>query len=181
MESFRERCADGKMTVGTFCAIPHPVAIEVTAAAGVDFICIDWEHAQISRERIEDLVRAADVHRVPAIIRVPGHAPESIATALDAGAAGVLVPRVSTAEQARVADYASPELGEARRNLTAARDAVRDEEMVIAERYAIQARADAELAIAKAGAAKAREVNEELQASIDALRQEAQRNNGDRP
>ena len=88
---------------------------------------------------------------------------------------------ISTAEQARVADYASPELGEARRNLTAARDAVQDEEMVIAERYAIQARADAELAIAKAGAAKAREVNEELQASIDALRQEAQRNNGDRP
>ena len=113
MESFRERCADGKMTVGTFCAIPHPVAIEVTAAAGVDFICIDWEHAQISRERIEDLVRAADVHRVPAIIRVPGHAPESIATALDAGAAGVLVPRVSTAEQARAAVQATryPPLG----------------------------------------------------------------------
>jgi hypothetical protein len=88
---------------------------------------------------------------------------------------------ISTAEQARVADYASPELGEARRNLTAARDAVQDEEMVIAERYAIQARADAELAMAKANAAKAREVNEELQASIDALRQEAQRNNGDRP
>ena len=47
------------------------------------------------------LVRAADVHRVPAMVRVPGHAPESIAAALDAGAAGILVPRVSTAEQAR--------------------------------------------------------------------------------
>ncbi|UVC07981.1 4-hydroxy-2-oxovalerate aldolase [Rhizobium sp. TH2] len=107
MQDFRGRSIGGEVAVGTFAAIPHPVAIEVTAAAGVDFICIDWEHAQISRERIEDLVRAADVHSVPAMVRVPGHAPESIAAALDAGAAGVLVPRVSTAEQARAAVQAT--------------------------------------------------------------------------
>jgi 4-hydroxy-2-oxoheptanedioate aldolase len=107
MQNFQERCTGGEVTIGTFAAIPHPVAIEVTASAGVDFICIDWEHAQISRERIEDLVRAADVHGVPAMVRVPGHAAESIAAALDAGAAGVLVPRVSTAEQARAAVQAT--------------------------------------------------------------------------
>lgn len=103
MRNFREQCTGGACVIGTFAAIPHPVAIEVTAAAGVDFLCIDWEHAQIGRERIEDLVRAADVHGVPAMVRVPGHAPEAIAAALDAGAAGVLVPRVSTAAQARAA------------------------------------------------------------------------------
>lgn len=107
MQDFRARCTSGEVVIGTFAAIPHPVAIEVTAAAGVDFICIDWEHAQISRERIEDLLRAADVHHVPAMVRVPGHAPEAIAAALDAGAAGVLVPRVSTAEQARAAVQAT--------------------------------------------------------------------------
>lgn len=107
MQDFRGRCTGGEVTVGTFAAIPHPVAIEVTAASGVDFLCIDWEHAQISRERIEDLIRAADVHGVPAMVRVPGHAPEAIAAALDAGAAGVLVPRVSTAEQARAAVQAT--------------------------------------------------------------------------
>lgn len=107
MHDFRGRCTGGQTVVGTFAAIPHPVAVEVTAAAGVDFICIDWEHAQIGRERIEDLVRAADLHGVPAMVRVPGHAPESIAAALDAGAAGILVPRVSTAEQARAAVQAT--------------------------------------------------------------------------
>jgi 4-hydroxy-2-oxoheptanedioate aldolase len=107
MQAFRARCTGGEVSVGTFAAIPHPVAIEVVAATGVDFICIDWEHAQIDRERIEDLVRAADVHGVPAMVRVPGHAPESIAAALDAGAAGILVPRVSTAEQARAAVQAT--------------------------------------------------------------------------
>lgn len=100
MQNFRQKCTSGAAVVGTFAAIPHPVAIEVAAASGVDFLCIDWEHSQIARDRIEDLIRAADVHRVPAMVRVPGHAPESIAAVLDAGAAGVLVPRVSTAAQA---------------------------------------------------------------------------------
>lgn len=113
MSDFRRNCIEQKLLIGTFAAIPHPVAIEVTAASGIDFLCIDWEHSQISRERIEDLIRAADVHRVPAMVRVPGHAAEDIAAVLDAGAAGVLVPRVSTAEQARAAVQATryPPLG----------------------------------------------------------------------
>ena len=53
------------------------------------------------------MIRAADIHRVPAMVRVPGHAPETIAAALDAGARGVLVPRVSTAAQAQHAVRAS--------------------------------------------------------------------------
>lgn len=114
MANFRKSCIDREPLIGTFSAIPHPVAIEVTAQAGADFLCIDWEHSQIGRERIEDLIRAADVHRVPAIVRVPGHAPEQIAAVLDAGAAGVLVPRVSTAEQAKAAVMATryPPVGE---------------------------------------------------------------------
>jgi 4-hydroxy-2-oxoheptanedioate aldolase len=107
MQNFRQKCTSGAPVIGTFAAIPHPVAIEVAAASGVDFLCIDWEHAQIARERIEDLIRAADVHLVPAMVRVPGHAPEAIAAALDAGAAGVLVPRVSTAAQAAAAVQAT--------------------------------------------------------------------------
>jgi 4-hydroxy-2-oxoheptanedioate aldolase len=114
MSDFRQKCIRQERVIGTFSAIPHPVAIEVTAASGLDFLCIDWEHSQIGRERIEDLVRAADVHKVPAIVRVPGHAPESIAAVLDAGAAGVLVPRVSTAAQAKAAVMATryPPIGE---------------------------------------------------------------------
>jgi len=107
MRNFRQICTSGEAVIGTFVAIPHPVAVEVTAASGVDFLCIDWEHAQISRERIEDLIRASDVHRVPAMVRVPGHASEAIAAVLDAGAAGVLVPRVSTAAQAMAAVQAT--------------------------------------------------------------------------
>jgi 4-hydroxy-2-oxoheptanedioate aldolase len=114
MSDFRKACLGQKRLIGTFAAIPHPVAIEVVAAAGPDFICIDAEHSQIGRELIENLIRASDVHRVPALVRVPGHAPESIAGVLDAGAAGVLVPRVSTAAHAKAAVAATryPPVGE---------------------------------------------------------------------
>jgi 4-hydroxy-2-oxoheptanedioate aldolase len=114
MTGFRQKCIGFERVVGTFSAIPHPVAIEVTAATGLDFLCIDWEHSQISREKIEDLIRAADVHRVPAMVRVPGHTPEWTAAVLDAGAAGVLVPRISTAAQAKAAVMATryPPVGE---------------------------------------------------------------------
>ena len=113
MSSFRDRCIGRKGLVGTFAAIPHPVAVEITAQSGFDFLCIDWEHAQISRDMIENLVRASDVHQVPAMVRVPGHGAETIAAALDSGARGILVPRVSSAAQAAAAVEAAryPPLG----------------------------------------------------------------------
>jgi outer membrane PBP1 activator LpoA protein len=88
---------------------------------------------------------------------------------------------IETAEQARVADYASPELGEAREKLTAARIAVQEEEMEQAQRLAEQSRADAELALAKAQAAKANVVNDEMKKSTGTIKQEMQRNPGVNP
>lgn len=85
---------------------------------------------------------------------------------------------ITTAEQARVADYASPELGQARDKLTAARAAVQQEKMLDAQRLAQQSRVDAELASAKAEAAKAKVVNDEMLKSTDSLKQEMQRNTG---
>lgn len=85
---------------------------------------------------------------------------------------------ITNAEQARVADYAAPELGEARSKLTAARTAVQEEDMVLAERLAEQSRLGAELAIARAEVAKTKAVNDEMQKSTDVIQQEMQRNTG---
>lgn len=87
---------------------------------------------------------------------------------------------ITNAEKARVADYASPELGEARNDLTAARRAVEAEKMQLALRLAESSQANAQLATAKAQAAKAKVVNDEMQKSIDTLKQEMQRNPGAR-
>jgi hypothetical protein len=85
---------------------------------------------------------------------------------------------ITTAERARVADHASPELGEARNKLADARAAVQKEDMVVGQRLAEQSRVDAELAVAKAEAAKARIINAEMLEGIDVMKQEMQRNKG---
>jgi hypothetical protein len=88
---------------------------------------------------------------------------------------------IETAEQARVADYASPELGQAREKLTAARMAVQEEEMEKGQRLAEQSRAAAELALARAQASKANVVNDEMKKSTSTIKQEMQRNPGVTP
>jgi len=85
---------------------------------------------------------------------------------------------ITNAEKARVADYASPELGEARNKLTAARAAVSEGDMEDAKRLAEQARVNADLATAKAAAAKAAVVNTEMQDSTETLKTEMDRNQG---
>lgn len=87
---------------------------------------------------------------------------------------------ITGAEQARVADYASPELNQAREKLDAARTAVQQEDMLLARHLADESRVSAELASAKTEMLKARAVNEEMQQSIDTLKQEMLRNSGAR-
>jgi ATP phosphoribosyltransferase regulatory subunit HisZ len=85
---------------------------------------------------------------------------------------------INQAEHARVADYASPELREAREKLTAARSAVHDEDMTLAKRLAEESKVEADLALAKAQMVKAQQVNDEIQKGTDSMQQEMQRNTG---
>lgn len=102
--------------------------------------------------------------------------PEPPTAALQAAATAI-----THAEQARVADYASPELGEAREQLAAAKLAVQNEDMVVAERLAVQSRHAADLATAKTEAVKAKAVNDEMRKSTETLKQEMQRHTGVQP
>lgn len=87
----------GGRAVGIFVQTPHAIVAEVLSASGVDCICIDQEHAPIGVESLHALVGAS---AVPALVRVPDCTAHAISAALDAGAAGVVVPRVSTPGQA---------------------------------------------------------------------------------
>lgn len=87
---------------------------------------------------------------------------------------------IASAEQARVADYASAELRQAREKLAAARTSARNEEMIKARYLAEESRVHADLASAKAEEIKAKAVNDEMQKSIDTLKQEMQRGSGGR-
>jgi len=82
---------------------------------------------------------------------------------------------ISNAERADANRYAGAELGEARQKLALAESAVREESMILAEQLAQQSRVQAELASARTAAAKAAEVNKEMERGADALTEEMER------
>jgi Domain of unknown function (DUF4398) len=86
---------------------------------------------------------------------------------------------IANAERVDAASLAPVELGNARAKLSAAQKAVAEKEMVVGAQNADEARADAELAAARAGAAKANTVNAEIRRSTATLVEEMQRKTGD--
>ena len=86
---------------------------------------------------------------------------------------------IANAERVEAGTHAAAELSEARNKLSAAQSAVNQKEMVTAGRLADEARAEAELAVAKTGVAKANAVNADMERSNATLIEEMQRKTGD--
>ncbi|MCP3143656.1 HpcH/HpaI aldolase family protein [Pyxidicoccus xibeiensis] len=92
---------------GIFCSTPSPMVVEMIGCAGFDFVIIDTEHTLVNPETLENMVRAAEVVGLTPLVRVSENAPGPILRALDAGAQGVVVPRVRGAADAERAVRAS--------------------------------------------------------------------------
>ncbi|HWC40531.1 MAG TPA: aldolase/citrate lyase family protein [Actinomycetota bacterium] len=99
----RSRLAAGEATVGTFVGGASPVTAEACAAAGVDWLVLDLEHGSGGEEQVRDVVPAAGAYGVPTVVRVESGARIRIGRVLDLGAAGVMLPRMDTAEEVRQA------------------------------------------------------------------------------
>lgn len=93
--------------------LPSPMAAEVAGRAGAELCVIDTEHGQIGPETVAGMLRALDLGRTPALVRLGDAGAGRVKHALDAGAAGVLVPYIETADEARAAIRAfyTPPLG----------------------------------------------------------------------
>jgi 4-hydroxy-2-oxoheptanedioate aldolase len=105
--SLRGRLESGESSLGPFSKFTDPAAIEAMALAGFDHAVIDMEHGPVGVDRAQDLVRAARVHGMAPMIRVPRNDSSEILRALDIGAEGVHVPHVSSAADAERAVLAS--------------------------------------------------------------------------
>lgn len=92
---------EGLPLVGTLLSLPSPELAEVAAGAGFDWLFCDMEHGLIGPEDIPNLVRAAAP--CPCLVRIPETAEMWIRKALDAGAAGIIVPHVESPETAEAA------------------------------------------------------------------------------
>jgi 4-hydroxy-2-oxoheptanedioate aldolase len=103
----REIVADGRVAHGGWCMIPSAFDAEIVSASGCDWLCIDLQHGLVGEEAMRGMVQACAIRGTPVLVRVPWNEPGAIMRALDAGAEGVIVPMVNTAEEAQQAATAA--------------------------------------------------------------------------
>ena len=96
----RARILRREMLSGTFVKTPSHEIIEVLAQSGMDFLCMDCEHAPVDRRGMDTCLAIGRALGVPMLVRVPEFTPGNVLMALDSGATGVVVPHVDSAEKA---------------------------------------------------------------------------------
>jgi 2-keto-3-deoxy-L-rhamnonate aldolase RhmA len=99
-EVFRSRLIAGEPLIGTFIKTPSPIVAEVMGLSNLDVFCIDTEHAPFGRLELDLCIAAFRAADRPSLVRIADDSPREIRNALDSGATGIVVPHVTTAEQA---------------------------------------------------------------------------------
>ena len=111
----RHALKKGEPVVGTMvCEMRSPAVSLLLANAGFDFFFIDMEHGAYDIATVSDIIKVARQADVVPLVRVPDALYHWIARVLDAGAMGVMVPRVETREtvEKAVAALRYPPIGE---------------------------------------------------------------------
>nr|WP_157116846.1 aldolase/citrate lyase family protein [Nocardia vaccinii] len=99
--------SDGQILCLALTHSRTPDVPAIAAACGYDAVYVDLEHTTVALETAAMLCAAAVGAGIFALVRVPSQEPSLITRILDAGAAGVIVPHVDSAEEARAVVLAS--------------------------------------------------------------------------
>ncbi|HEV2129425.1 MAG TPA: aldolase/citrate lyase family protein, partial [Thermomicrobiales bacterium] len=93
----------GEKVIGVFMPPPSPLLVEVSAAAGFDFVLLDNEHGPIGPETAYHMILAAEATGITPLIRVGLRDKQEVLKFLDLGIQGIMSPQVNTAEDAEYA------------------------------------------------------------------------------
>jgi 4-hydroxy-2-oxoheptanedioate aldolase len=92
----------GERQLGLWLTLSSPLATELAAGAGFDWLLIDMEHSVLSEAQVLDHLRAARVGgAAEPVVRIPWNEPVVVKRLLDSGIRSFLVPYVQNADEAR--------------------------------------------------------------------------------
>lgn len=96
-----EKLRAGKVASCTKLNLGDPRVAEIAAASGVDCIWLDLEHVPNDLREVENQIRAAKVHDVDTLVRVPRGSYSDLVRPLEMDATGIMVPHVMSLDDAR--------------------------------------------------------------------------------
>lgn len=99
----KEKWRKGEPAYGAWLMIPSSISAEAVAHQGVDYVCIDMQHGFIDYQVAVTMLQAISLTDSTPFVRVPWNDFGIINRMLDAGAMGIIVPMVNSAEEAKAA------------------------------------------------------------------------------
>ena len=95
---------EGGVAIGTYLMYSRDIAaVEIAAAAGLDFIQFDMEHRPQDSLTLHDLCQVARLAGMAPLVGPKDITSHAISHALDIGASGVVIPHVETPEEVAIA------------------------------------------------------------------------------
>lgn len=99
IQQIRNTMKEGKATIGSWMQIGDASVAEIIGSAGYDWVAVDMEHGSMSTAQLPNIFRALELNNTLPLVRLSmGHFAEA-KYALDAGAGGVIIPMVESAQQ----------------------------------------------------------------------------------
>ncbi|MBL7212976.1 MAG: 2-dehydro-3-deoxyglucarate aldolase [Desulfobacteraceae bacterium] len=100
MEFIRERVMNGEMMFGVGANLGSSLTVEMMGTAGFDWTWIDCEHGSGDYSELIPQMQAASIGNAPPVVRIAWNEAPRFKRVLDLGAVGIMVPWVSTVEEA---------------------------------------------------------------------------------
>ena len=89
-----------KLLQGIWSVIPNNIVTEIFSLSGLDFVILDMEHGNFSKEDIKNSIIVCNLHKCSALVRVPIFDLSNIQSALDSGCSGIVFPKISSKQDA---------------------------------------------------------------------------------
>lgn len=96
--NIRKKLNSGLPTIGSWMQLESSDIGEIMGDAGYDWVALDLEHGHFSSSELTNLIRSIELNNTLGMIRVSSSDSLNVKKALDAGAGGVILPMINSAE-----------------------------------------------------------------------------------
>ena len=103
----KAKLLEGEIAVGGSVNFYAPIVVELYGVLGFDWVWIDCEHGSSNDSESENMIRAAELHDITPVVRVPNAEPSTLLRFLDRGAQGLIVPHINNRAEAQAVARAS--------------------------------------------------------------------------
>jgi len=100
MNPIKAKASEGVPAIGSWVGLASDTGAEMMGRLAFDYLLLDAQHGAVTWENMVRVLQGVAITGTPALVRIGWNDPAMIMRALDLGAVGVVVPMVSTPEEA---------------------------------------------------------------------------------